>query len=387
MRVYKRPDSPYFRYDFTLNGVRYRGSTQTENREQAETIAAKLRTDAVTGTHFRQKESITVREAFGKYWLEIGKHATSANDIEYQLANMQRQFGRDRMLDALTDKEIAEYVARRRGMRPANAKKGSTKLVAASTVNREVELLRRVFMRARDLWKVDIGEMPAWKQLLLLEAAPIERYADLSEIERLYAAIRELRPELLPVIRFSILTAVRQENALWLRWDEVNFLTGEITIRTKSRRPGKEPLKIGITPELQVLLANERGNHAEYVFTYIAKKKRGPRQKGSRQPFSKNGWRKEWAAILAKAKIAEFRWHDLRHTAGTWFLKATNDIKLTQKFMGHKDIASTLRYVHAVEEVKTGMTAMSQLIAGPKSTPAETPDEAKPMEDNKKNAV
>ena len=44
--------------------------------------------------------------------------------------------------------------------------------------------------------------------------------------------------------------------------------------------------------------------------------------------------------------------HTLRHTAVTWILKATGDIRLAQKIVGHKDIKTTTRYAHVLDEDK-----------------------------------
>ena len=46
MSVYKRDDSKYHRYDFTVAGLRYRGSTRQTSESKAKTVEAKLIAEA-----------------------------------------------------------------------------------------------------------------------------------------------------------------------------------------------------------------------------------------------------------------------------------------------------------------------------------------------------
>ena len=51
-----------------------------------------------------------------------------------------------------------------------------------------------------------------------------------------------------------------------------------------------------------------------------------------------------------------FRFHDLRHTAATRLYKATRNLKLVQRFLGHANIQMTLRYLRVdVADLSAGM--------------------------------
>ena len=62
----------------------------------------------------------------------------------------------------------------------------------------------------------------------------------------------------------------------------------------------------------------------------------------------KTGW---WTA-LKKAKIENFRFHDLRHTFWSRLGMAGVDIRTIQELMGHEDITMTMRYSHPTPEHK-----------------------------------
>jgi integrase len=50
------------------------------------------------------------------------------------------------------------------------------------------------------------------------------------------------------------------------------------------------------------------------------------------------------------AEIKDFRFHDLRHTFATNFLRKTKDLRALQEILGHADIKMTEKYTHVVKE-------------------------------------
>src|SRR5215831_7295052 len=50
--------------------------------------------------------------------------------------------------------------------------------------------------------------------------------------------------------------------------------------------------------------------------------------------------------VCNRAKIADFRFHDLRHTAASWLRMTGADIHSVATLLGHKDIRMTTRYSH-----------------------------------------
>ncbi len=57
---------------------------------------------------------------------------------------------------------------------------------------------------------------------------------------------------------------------------------------------------------------------------------------------------KRYRAALARAGLRTLRFHDLRHTFGTRMI-AKADIRRVQEWMGHADVATTMKYLHYVE--------------------------------------
>jgi integrase len=71
-------------------------------------------------------------------------------------------------------------------------------------------------------------------------------------------------------------------------------------------------------------------------------------------PISPRNLIRQFKKLLVKAGLpTTFRFHDLRHTAGTTALAHGMDVKTAQKMLGHAQATTTLNvYAHAVEELQ-----------------------------------
>jgi integrase len=345
--IYKPKGRKHYSYDFKINGVRFRGGTRTESKKAALAVEQRVRNEvaqwAAAGAS-APKAPMTASEAFARYAMEKAEDRPSERDTYYQLSNLLAHFGKDAPLTDLTDPDlISAYVAMRRAG------------VSDASVNREVELLRRVVRRAATVWKRQTGPMPDWSQLLLAEPAGRIRELGAAEEAELF---KHLRHDLHAPVRFAIMTGLRLSAILSLTWHQVDWDAGRIMVRLKSRQPGGRPHVLPITRPMRALLQGLRGQHQIHCFTYVCAKSRAQRRKGERYPFSRNGWRKDWAAALKAAKIEDFRFHDLRHTAASRIVRVSN-LKAGQEFLGHATIASTARYAHVtISDVERAMEAM-----------------------------
>jgi integrase len=65
---------------------------------------------------------------------------------------------------------------------------------------------------------------------------------------------------------------------------------------------------------------------------------------------------KSFANLLKRAKIRNFRFHDLRHTFASWYMMCGGDLYELSKLLGHSNICMTERYAKLAQKhiMKTG---------------------------------
>lgn len=231
------------------------------------------------------------------------------------------------------------------------------------SLNREIELYRRVWRYIQDLDEFDIGKELKWSTLKLPE--PKERVRELSSEEeaRLMAV---LNSDLGAMVEFKMLCGQRKAAVVKLLWSNVDFENKTARFKIKAEADGWHTVPL---TERMIEVIKSRPKVCPQVFTYECKRSAPPirrgnktlpgRRKGMRYPFSLQGWNREWQAALKAAGIEDFRIHDLRHTAGTRITRACGNIKVTQKVLGHASISTTARYAHVCDDdIRQAMNAV-----------------------------
>ena len=272
------------------------------------------------------RQGMSLGEAGERYWVEVAEGQTSAITTRYQLERLFAELGAETSLGEISGDLIARYVTNRRSQK---SRRGG--LIGPASVNREIELLRRVMRRAEMVWGVEVAKLD-WKQLRLREAPPRQRVLSSEEEERLIAAAAE---HLKSPIRFALLTGLRLNNIMNLDWRQIDMEAGVMYLVAKGGRSQALP----VTPAIRMLLEDLAPKRRGPVFTYT------PRGENS-LPRAVKTWKTAWQGALKRAGIEDFRFHDLRHTVGTRLVQRGVDISIVRDVMGHADIETTRRYVH-----------------------------------------
>ncbi|WP_425485802.1 tyrosine-type recombinase/integrase [Ancylobacter tetraedralis] len=299
---------------------------------------------------------MTIDDAAGRYWLEVGQHTAKAADLDRELADLIKTIGASLAMGDITDDKLAAWVARRRGEhRFGDPRRG---LVSPATVNRGfTQLLRRIFIRARKVWKIALPDEPDWSSHILRE--PRERVRELRVDEEI--GLEEVeRDDYRPLRLFAQASGLRRRELVSLTWPQVDWASGIIRVVGK----GDKPHVVPITQEITGLLWPLRGHHPTHVFTFVAQRTRRCAKsdntyvRGKRYPVSYWGWGSRFARDKVKAGLSDLKIHDLRHTSATRTLRASKNLRAVKEMLGHSDIKTTMRYAHALtDDIAEAMTA------------------------------
>lgn len=362
MSIYRDDRSPYWQFDFRVKGRRFSGSTKCENEHDAAQVEAAERIKAkalIERIEAETRAPLTIERACKRWWNEHGRHLNDP-DLEARLDWIVAQIGPRTMLHTITDDTVSRLVELRRlDVKRSGADEDGKPLyreISARTVNKTtVSLLRRVVRRARENWNAVILREPTWKNHFLKETKRPVRELTPAEDAALDAAERY---DYALLRKFAEITGLRRGNLL-LRWTQVDFDLGVVRVIAK----GGVPRVIPMTREAYAILWSRRGHHKEFVFTYVAARTRknpkganGERVKGQRYPITYSGFGSQKARTWSAAGV-DARIHDLRHTTGMRTLRATGNLRLVQKLLGHTDIAITAKFYTdaTIEDLRAGM--------------------------------
>jgi integrase len=93
--------------------------------------------------------------------------------------------------------------------------------------------------------------------------------------------------------------------------------------------------------------------------------RRGPKEEGlvfGARNF--DHFRSAWERALTRAKLADFRWHDLRHTYASWLVQKRVTLLEVKDLLGHASLSMTKRYSHLAPEHLRQATASLDGVLG-----------------------
>lgn len=353
--LFKRQGADHFEYDFRVSGHRFCGTTECTARRDAEAFVRQKKIEARASLADRQAPTVTFAVASSRWWHERGQYCSRPAVVQDMLARLQEWIGLNTRLTEITNDRVAAIVAKRRA-----------EGVSAGTVNRSfTEPLRRILKRAETTWGHDVARID-WRQHLLAE--PQVRIREITPAEQA-AIIKHLKEDFRPLVQFSILSGVRREGCLSLKWSAIDWGARKIHIQGK----GGQDYTLPLSNALRGLLWPLQGRHPEFVFCYRRERAQGKVRRGTWAPINADRLEAAFRAARKAAGIPNsrddqrkgLRFHDTRHTAGSRILRATRNLKIAQQLLGHKDIESTLRYVHVLDsELLEGIDAAAALSAG-----------------------
>jgi integrase len=180
-----------------------------------------------------------------------------------------------------------------------------------------------------------LPENPCRKVKKLTEPRGRTRFLSDHERLRLLDACRANSPQLYLAVILSLSTGARRDEIWSLRWENVDLAEGYLTFRqTKNGDIRSVPVIGQALDLLRDYHQKHRLLHTSLMF---------PSSTNPQKPLE---FRKRWESVLRKAEIADFRYHDLRHSAASYMVRNGMDLRLVAEILGHRTLQMTMRYSH-----------------------------------------
>ncbi len=313
----------------------------TDAKEWANKTEAAMR----AGRHFGESKRHTFGELADKYL--ASEDATKLQSFDQRKRHIEywrKVFGADLLKnippasiikerDKMKNEETSRFATTASGDAELDAKRPRSKR-SGPAVNRYLAALSKCLAYGK-------------KELQWLEKNPCEnvgkssentgRVRFLSDDERtaLLAACKP-HPDLYLAVVLALSTGARQAEIMTLRFGQIDFGRQVITLsKTKNGETRALPL-VGTAFELLKERAKVRSIADDRVFppSKFAKK---AQCLDLRQP---------WEKAIKAARITDFHWHDLRHTAASYLAMSGVSLVEISKILGHRTMQMVSRYSH-----------------------------------------
>lgn len=222
---------------------------------------------------------------------------------------------------AVAPGDIEAYVIRRRPQ------------VSQQTIAHEVAFLRRLFNLARRDGLADTNPAQG-----MARPPRSSRLRFLSEEEET-TLLEKLDEPSQDLFRFAVHTGLRRGEQFGLRWEHIDM---RLRILRLPRSKTETPRTVALSDTaLAILKRLPRRLKCPWVF---------PNESGKNHLDAHNFINRVFAPAVSAAGIADFHWHDLRHTFASRLAMRGVELRTIAELMGHKTLQMTMRYAHLSPE-------------------------------------
>lgn len=280
----------------------------------------------------------------GTYWTDHAQNLGNASVMFFHYEMLSEFLGPDLPIGDLTSSLLLDYRAARRGgsikatadmlergagwRKRAIDEKGFIRAVAPQTVNRDLAHLQAAINWSRDMHGKTTPTIN-WRGLKAKEAPFRVRFASGDE----FAALMEAaHPAMRDIILCAVTTGLRRGNIFALEWHQVNLRGSTITL---PKMKGGKPHTVKIAPALRAALGRTRPKDRIGLV------------------FDTTNHKRRWADAMKAAKMVDFKFHDLRHTFGSWARINGADLLDICEALAHSSVSVTQRYAHVKPDSQT----------------------------------
>jgi integrase len=321
VKLFKKLNSQFYWYDFTVRGQRYRGSTQETKEARAGKIAGLKLVAALEGSDPLDRKAPTLRE-FSPRFLEWVKTARLEFDTRRYYRNGWRLLETTSITGMRMDHITADVAeALRFPGSPANS-------------NNALRTLRRMLNKAKE-WKL-IREVPEFK--LFKEKGRSLRLDD--EAERKLLPVSE--QPLQDIIVLMRDTGMRNARELYrMRIENIDWHTRLIFNPDSKSTKGRRFIPMS-DRVIDLLMVRCAGRTEGWVFP----------SRQTAKHITGGLVNKQWVKARRAAGLPDdLVLYCARHDFGSYVLGRTGNLKAVMDAMGHADVKIAMTYQHPELEI------------------------------------
>jgi integrase len=286
--------------------------------------------------------------------LYLAQYTGRDKSLKGKIEHWRRRFGSKYLPDITTEgiRQELKIFANGKALRPNGCRNTAEVKMIQSNRDRKPATVNRMKAALSTLFKLAIQDG-------LIKSNPVTGISNLPEnnmrirylsskerLDLLEATKNSEWDRLHLLVLMGICTGARKGNLLCLKWQDIDFDRREARIpRSKNGDPIILPLPVSLVEELKKF----RG--IGLLFPSRLK------------PWQPMDFKKHWETALKQSNLLypkdhpkRFRFHDLRHTTGSYLVMNGATLYETGEILGHRCIQTTKRYAHLSVEHKKNLT-------------------------------
>ena len=293
-------------------------------------------------------QSVTVRELIDRYMAQYAGRDTTRGQRLSAWLTMAGDFTLEHVDSDLVHAARAELASTPAvvymGLDHAGAKifktKGRAQGKSTATLNRYVVAIAAVFTWAIEQRLTPKGWVHPCRGIKRLpESDGRVRFLDEAERTRLFTACRASQyPRLYALALMGMVTGARKGELLALRWRDLDLAKG---LASLGKTKNGDQRTLVLLPHLVEALSPFLQDPDRYVFGSVKSRFQKPAAIDS-----------AWRDAVDRAKIRDFRFHDLRHCCASYLAQAGTPLNVIAEVLGHRKLDMTRRYSHLTTQTK-----------------------------------
>lgn len=261
------------------------------------------------------------------------------------------------------------------------SKKAKTGTLSSGSVRRYFVVLQSIMHSAYKLGIIGINPAAGDRITLpSLDEETTEIFTE-DEINKIFNLLEQETLQFKLLIHLAINTGCRRGELVALKWSDISFKTGVITIQRSNYKLKGKPIQskepknkkrryMNLPPYCLAMLKEYRAQQAQLRFNL------GDSWNGDEWIFIQSDGRpmhpttptEQFNDFLKKHNLKHIKFHALRHTSATLLLANGTNIKNVASRLGHSQLKTTNRYVHALEDADREAANTFETMFNPKKS-------------------